>query len=209
MRLHYAPGSPFARIVRVLLRELSLDCEEIELTTFPPPAGYFATNPLGQVPALEIDGGVLFPTRLIVDHLLGLPRVATATIASSVRRRTDDWRDEQVLMVLLALGDTLASMKYQHWAGLGPVGENLIGYDPAERHLERAGRTLDWLEAAASSDGFIPGTIAAQDIALACIILWTEARGGIPWRGRPRLEAIVARLDARPSFAATRPQVWP
>ena len=209
MRLHYTPGSPFARIIRVMLRELHIACEEVEILGFPPSPDYFAINPLGQVPALETDDGIRFPTRLIIDFLLEGAPGAASPLAPSIRRAAAHWQDEQTLTVLLGMGDALAAMKYQQWAGLGPSGDNLIGYDPAERHRERALRTLDWLEERAGPDGFQPGRLSVQDIALTAILLWIDARGGFPWRGRPKLEAIVAACAARPSFAATGPQPWP
>ena len=209
MRLHFAPGSPFARIVRVLLRELGIDCGEVELADFPPPDRFFAVNPLGQVPALETADGTLFPTRLIIDHLIALPRVASSSVAPAIRSTPGRWQDEQVLAVLLLMGDALAAIKYQAWAGLQPSGENLIGYDPAERHAERVERTLDWLKERATPEGFLPGLFSVQDITLACLLLWTDVRGGFPWRGRPKIEAIVDHCNARPSFEATKPQPWP
>lgn len=196
-------------MVRVLVRELGIECAEVAITEFPPAPAYFAINPLGQVPALETEDGTRFPTKIILDYLIGLPRTSDVVVAGSVRRSGDRWQDEQCLAVLLAMGDALATMKYQGWAGLGPVGENLIGFDPADRHRERVQKTLDWLENAAQPSGFIPGVLSVQDIALACIILWTEARGSIRWRGRPRLEAIVENCAGRPSFVATTPQIWP
>jgi len=90
-----------------------------------------------------------------------------------------------------------------------PGGTNLIGYDPAERHMNRVQRTLDWLEARATPTGFLPDVLSVQDIALACFVIWTEARGSITWRGRSSLEAIIATCTKRPSFAATTPQPWP
>jgi glutathione S-transferase len=209
MRLHYTPGSPFARIIRVLVRELAINCDEVAILKFPPPAEYFAVNPLGQVPALETGDGIRFPTRLIIDFLLDSAPGKTTAMAPAVRRHASHWQDEQTLVVLLGMGDALAAMKYQQWAGLRPGGENLLGYDPAERHKQRALRSLDWLEQRASPDGFQPGQLSVQDIALAAILLWIDARGGFPWRGRPKLEAIVARCAARPSFKATAPQPWP
>lgn len=209
MKLHYTPGSPFARIVRVLVRELQLDCEETAITGFPPAPGYFDINPLGQVPALETEDGIRFPTRIIIGYLLGLPRRSDSALARSVRRSDGHWQDERTLDVLLAMGDALAAMKYQGWAGLAPAGPNLIGFDPAHRHLERALSALDWLESIAAPSGFMPNVLSVQDIALSSFILWTEARGPIAWRGRPRLEAIVGNCAGRSSFAATKPQPWP
>lgn len=213
MRLHFTPGSPFSRIIRVLIRELSLSVEEVEITEFPPRDEYFQINPLGQAPALETEGGVRFPTRFIIDFLLDLPRPASLLIkppvAPAVRRSPEVWEDDQALAVILAMGDALAAIKYQRWAGLLPSGPNLIGFDPAERHADRVRQTLDWLEANATPSGFLPGLLSAQDIALSCLALWTEARGGFPWRGRPNLETIVAACEARPSFIETQPQKWP
>jgi len=85
VKLHYTPGSPFARMIRVLLRELGVPCEEQAIGGFPPSADYFAVNPMGQVPALETDDGIRFPTRLIIDHLLALPRATALPVAVSVR----------------------------------------------------------------------------------------------------------------------------
>lgn len=209
MKLHYTPGSPFSRIIRVLTRELAIDCEESVMEGFPPSPEYFAINPLGQVPALVTDDGVKFPTRIIIDHLLGCAGQGAAAVARSVRREPSCWQDDQTLTLLLAMGDALAAMKYQRWAGLRPGGENLIGYDPADRHAERVAHTLDWLEARAGPAGFLPEVLSVQDIALACILLWIDARGGFPWRGREKIEAIVAGCAERPSFAATCPQPWP
>jgi glutathione S-transferase len=209
VKLHYTPGSPFARIIRVLLRELALDCGEVEIRGFPPSAAHFAINPLGQVPALETAEGVKFPTRIIIDYLMALPRKATLSLAPGVRRDAAHWQDDQALTVLLAMGDALAAIKYQGWAGLRPMGENLLGFDLAERHALRVQKTLDWLELRATPQGFIPGLFSVQDIALACFLLWTDARGGFPWRGRPKIEAIVTHCAERASFTSTKPQPWP
>ena len=209
MRLHYTPGSPFARMIRVLLRELQVSCDEVAIGGFPPPSDYFAVNPLGQVPVLETEDGIRFPTRLIIDHLLAWPRSIALPVAVSVRREPGSWQDEQTMTIVLAMGDAMVALKHQEWAGLELKGTNLLGYDPAARHAERVTSTLDWLEDRATSDGFIPRVLSAQDVAVSCLLLWADARGGFPWRGRPQLEAIVGGCAARPSFIATAPQPWP
>jgi glutathione S-transferase len=208
MKLHFTPGSPFARIVRVLLRELRLECREVEIA-FPPPVDHFILNPLGQVPALETAEGVKFPTRIIIDFLMALPRHESSSLAPAVRRNAQHWQDDQMLAVLLAMGDALAAIKYQSWAGLRPGGKNLLGFDPADRHTERVLQSLDWLEERATLSGFLPESLSVQDVTLASFMLWTEARDGFAWCGRPKLEAIVARCAERPSFQATKPQPWP
>jgi glutathione S-transferase len=208
VKLYYTPGSPFSRMIRVLLRELAIECAEVEITEFPPPRSYFAVNPLGQVPALEAPDGVRFPTRIIIDYLVSLPR-GELPVAVSMRRHPEYWQDDRLLAVLLGMGDAIVAIKYQHWTGLGPASENLLGYELADRNMERIQQTLDWLETMAEPGAFLSDVLSVQDIALACIIRWTEARGGIPWRGRPKLEDLVETCASRPSFRATEPQPWP
>src|SRR5262249_47988033 len=120
MKLYYTPGSPFARAIRVLLRELAIECVEVKITEFPPPRSYFTVNPLGQVPALEAADGVRFPTRVIIDYLVGLPRRGEPPVARSVQRNPEYWQDDRLLAILLGMGDALVAMKVQGWAGLGP-----------------------------------------------------------------------------------------
>jgi glutathione S-transferase len=206
MDLHFIDGSPFARIVRVLAREHGVECKELEVVEFPPADSFHSVNPLGQVPALVDQGHVYFPTRIAIDALLSRVGENGRMIATSVARCDRHMEDEQTLAVILAMGDALAAHHYYKWAGIGPVDRNRLGFDPAERNMTRVYRTLDWLEARLGTTGFQPDLISVQDIALACFILWTESRGPIDWRGRPKIEALIKRLEKRPSFAATTPR---
>lgn len=192
-------------MARVLVHEHALPVELREITEFPPPADYLAINPLGHVPVLEHRGQTRFPTRIVLDALLA-EAPEDGPVARSVTRPGHEANDEQCLAVILTMGDALAAHHYAEWAGIGPVGRNRLGFDPAERNMVRVLATLDWLEARIGPDGFQPGVISMQDIALACLILWSESRGPIAWHGRPRIEALVGRMAARPSFAATVPR---
>ena len=195
-RLAYTPGSPFARMARVSIREWALAVEEVEVA-FPPPPEIFAVNPLGQVPVLTVGGEAVFPTFLILERLWSM--------AGRPRAAYDGARDRQLLVTLLQAGDALVAAFYQRWAGLGPVGPNRIGYDPAERHLARVRSTLAWLE---PRSGELGAAVTLPGIALACLLLWADARGGLGWPVPPGLDGVVRRLQGRESFLATQPPPW-
>ena len=192
--LFYFPGSPFARMARVLVREWGLPVETEELG-FPPPDELFDLNPLGQVPVLRLsDGRCLAPTLIVLEHL-----ALSAGHAKHI--------DRQQLLTILQAGDAMVSAKYQDWSGLGPVRPNAVGYDPGERNMARFHRVLDWAETGLAA-GAIPTGIVPSGVALACLLLWLDARGGPDWRSRRRLDALVSSLERRPSFRDTAPQPW-
>ncbi len=203
--LHYTDGSPFARIVRVMLLEYAIPAQPAEMA-FPLPPDFARTNPLGQIPVLEREGAALFPTSVIVEALAR--EAPEAELARDLGAGGWGPEDRQLLAVILGLGDFLAMHHYLGWAGMEATGPNRLGFDPKARAMQRALDTLDWLEARLGPEGFRPGRLAIEDVALACILLWTDSRGPIAWRGRPRLEALVARCAARPSFQSTEPRPW-
>lgn len=193
-RLAYFPGSPFARMARVLVREWALPVTEQE-HPFPPPDALFALNPLGQVPVLDLGDEQVFPTLLVLERLWTFAGQPTAAYAPEVER--------PILLTTLQAGDALVAALYQRWAGLQAVGPNHIGYDPAERNLARFASVLGWLDAGRLRDG-----VTLTGVAAACLVLWADARGGPAWWGHAALERLVETLSERESFRATRPQLW-
>lgn len=80
--LYYSPTSPYARKVRVLLRELGLheQIAEVALAPLDDPAALLAANPLSKVPALALDdGSALYDSRVICAWLLAQHSAAPAT----------------------------------------------------------------------------------------------------------------------------------
>ena len=209
LELHYIDGSPFARIIRILAREHRVAMRETEIVEFPPSDSFLAINPLGQVPVLMVDGEAFFPTRIAIAALLARSSAPGTHIATAIAREGEREKDEQDLAVILAMGDALAAHHYARWAGIGQVDENVLGFDPAQRNMTRALRTLDWLAKRMQDGRFQSGLISVQDIALASFILWTESRGPIEWRGRPQIENLIGRLENRVSFVATKPRPNP
>jgi hypothetical protein len=45
-------------------------------------------------------------------------------------------------------------------------------------------------------------------VAVACLLLWSDARGGPAWWEHDGLAALVDGLAARESFRETKPQPW-
>lgn len=196
--LAYFSGSPFARMARVLIREWALPVEEVELA-FPPTRDLFARNPLGQVPLLTLGERSYFPTLIVVERLWDL--------AGRPPEAYEPDAERQLLLTILQTGDALASAAYQGWAGLEPIGKNSLGFDPADRNRARADSALVWLAGLYREGGLRPG-LTLPAIALACILLWTDARDPIDWRRHPELEALVDPLAARESFMGTAPRAW-
>ena len=212
-KLIYLGGSPYARKVRIVLAELGLAHEAVEATAFPPADDVAAINPNLTVPAF-VDGEVeIFESNLIIEYLLasygadahGAP---SPPLAMAMTRADHRWEDAKLLATIETLADTIVSLSYLDWCGMAAVGRNAVGLDLVARQHERIRSCLDWLDARATPEGFIPGVFSIQDIALICPLMWNEARNAIPWRGRPNLEAIVAGYADRPSVVATTVIPW-
>ena len=197
-RLSFLPGSPFSRMARVLVREWGLPVEETE-EQFPMRESFFEENPLGQVPVLNIADQKVFPTFLVLEKLWQM--------AGSPEEAYRPQTERQILLTTLHAGDALAAAFYQGWSGLGLLSENHIGYDPADRNLERVGRVLSWLDAR-TERGILRKGMTIPGVALSAIVLWADARGGLQWRHHKNLAELVSLLEGRPSFTSTLPQKW-
>lgn len=198
MKLHVSPSSPYARKVRVAVRELGLEDRIEETITIPWDEGADAAmrNPAGKVPVLITDdGGSLFDSPVICEYLDSLggraplfppagparwaalrrQALADAMLDAMVARRVEDARP----------GD--ADSEYwidRHWAA-------------AQRCIDEMERTLP--------DGGKP--IDIGDVAVAVALAQILFRfGGQDWRpSRPGLASWFEEIARRPSFAATRP----
>lgn len=93
MRLFHTPGSPFARIARVALRETALlaRVEEVETTLRDPASSLLPVSPVGRVPTLLLpEGTALTETALIIPFLDALGR---ALGHGERRHRAWAWRE--------------------------------------------------------------------------------------------------------------------
>ena len=198
MRLFYSTGSPFARAVRVALRECGLidRVAEVVTTLRDPASTLLPHNPVGRVPTLVLpDGTALTETALILPFLdtLGGAHmlVPRATLADFGR--------------ILGMMDGMAVWNRELRR---PPGERSPGVIALE--TTRTNRVADALEAEVAEGGWaLDAPLDAARITLGCLLGYAEMRHRAwAWReGRPALSAWFDRLAARPSFAATIPPV--
>jgi glutathione S-transferase len=198
MRLFYSSGSPFARMVRVALRETALlpRVTEVEATLRDPASAILPVNPVGRVPTLLLpDGTALTETVLILDFLDTLGAAHRLLPAAGAPR----WAAVAALGRAIGMMDGIAVWnrelrRPEHERSPGVIAQEII----------RANRVADALDAEA---GQMSRTPDAPGIALGCLLGYAERRHRIwPWRERrPALAAWFDGLAARPSFAATLP----
>ncbi len=204
--LHGSDGSPFARIVRILLHEKGLDHERNTARMAQRELGETAAlNPALRVPILEEDGRTLFESRIIAEYLLATypdnaPESPSPPLAAALTRPEHHWDDS---LVLATANTVLESLVLLWQMGQGGVAAEDVPY--LARFRPRLEKTLDWLDARATPEGFLPGSFSVQDIVAVSALEIADQRKIVEWRGRSRLEALYAALSQRPSVAATRP----
>ncbi len=198
MQLFYSSGSPFARAVRVALRETGLlaAIAEQETTLRDPAAILLPHNPVGRVPTLVLaDGTALTETALILPFL--------DTLGGTYRLMPDSSRAP----LGLALG-AMDGMAVWNRELRRPPEERSPGVIALE--TTRLNRAADALEAqAAAGQWALTGPPDAARITLGCLLGYAEYRHRAwAWRqGRPALAAWYDAIAARPSFQATIPPV--
>ena len=196
MKLYITPGSPYARMARIVILEKGIESrvEVIAARTRAADSPYYAINPSGRVPYLVRDDGVgMEESALICDYLDGLDGKPAFDPGNSLEARR-----------LEALARSLID-------GLS-VWNREISRPEQERsptvirHEAERGRRLTDVWEREIAHPVMGGALNRVQLTLACA-LGLEAR--IPefqWRAaHPRLRDWFGRIAARPSFAATAP----
>lgn len=196
MKLFSSPTSPFARKVRVVIREkgaADLVTEDVVVARQDPPALH-AANPLGKIPALVLDNGLaLFDSPLICEYLdTTLPGPVLLPAAGPER-----WRVLRLQAAADGIADAAVATAYEM---LRPEGERSPSW--IERWRNAIIRSLDFLEGEA---GTSINSLDLGHIAIGAALGYLDLRfGELNWRnGRPNLEAVFDALSTRPSFKDT------
>jgi glutathione S-transferase len=198
MKLVGSKTSPYVRKIRVLMAEKQLPFDFVEDNVWAADTRVPQWNPLIKVPALVLDDGeALFDSSVIAEYVDSLPGVSF--IPGAVRERVRVRCDE-------ALGDGIAD------AGILIFLErkrDAARQDPAWIARQES-KIRSGVAALSRSIAAKPGSGARRmtlgDIACGCALFWLEFRlPELRWRDDPVLKAWAENLEARASFAATRP----
>jgi glutathione S-transferase len=196
MKLFYASGSPYARIVRVAVRELGLQrrVEEIEVTLRDPHSSLLPLNPGGKVPTLQLDDGTILNESLLVLILLDTRHGGRKLLPMD---GSDGWKTLSEVGRAYAFLDAVTV-----WNRELRFGQSAPGVIALER--TRADRVADGFEAALG-DGAYRGPIDAAQIVLGAALENFARRHKVwDWRsGRPLLSAFLDDIALRPSFTET------
>ena len=200
MKLFMSPPSPYARKIRILIRELDLmgTVEEIPVSTnaFASAPEIVAANPLGKIPALvRSNGPALYDSRVIArfldDH-------ANAGLYPESRL----WEVLTLEATAIGIMDSAVSMAYE--VRLRP--ENEQSPDWIEAQWEKVARGVKTVNDRWMSHLTGPLNIGhiGMGSALAYLDLRHDARG---WRnGNAELAAWFDEFAQRDSMVATAPE---
>ena len=197
MKLYVTPGSPYARMTRIVVLEKQLQdrVEIIAAQTRVDNSPYYRVNPSGRVPYLVLDDGVgMEESALIWDYLdqidgrpaLGLPPAVPPFEAGRLEGLA-----RSLLDGVAVWGRELAR----------PVNER----SPSViLHETRRGERLCDLWEREIGGPLMHGPLNRVQATLACALGFEARIPEFRWRsGHPALETWYGRIAARPSFAAT------
>jgi glutathione S-transferase len=204
-QLLFSPNSPYARKVRIVLAEKALEFQPQIVDTAKLPEGFPRTNPNLRIPVLVDGERTVFESNLILDYLLRTypatpPGASAPPLAATMTRPERHWDDSLITITIETMLDTGLNL-FQ----LTRDGVQVEPVPYLRKELSRTQACLDWLEARATPEGFVPGQFSIQDLNLVCALQWADFRKPFPWRGRAKLERIVAKYAERPSVKATLP----
>ena len=203
MKLIGSVTSPYVRKVRIVMAEKKLDYQFVPEDVWSADTQITASNPLGKVPCLVMEGGeAVFDSRVIVEYLDTLSPVGKLIPPSGRERaETKTWE---------ALADGLLDASI-----LARLEATWPGRTAEQRSQAWINRQMDKIQAAlkAMSQGlgdkpFCSGVhFSLSDVATGCALGYLDFRfPEINWRkDHPNLQKLSDKLALRQSFVDTSP----
>lgn len=196
MKLYCSPGSPYARMARIVVLEKALGArvEVIFAKTRAKGSPYYQINPSGRVPYLVRDDGVGMEESALIcaylDQLDGKPTLGLPP----------GWEARRLEALARSLVDGLAVWGRELSR---PPNERSPGV--IEHETERARRMVDLWDREIAHP-VMNGPLNMAQLTLACGLGMEARNPDFLWRpAQPRLAAWFDAFSARPSFVATAP----
>jgi glutathione S-transferase len=190
MKLYITPGSPYARIARVVVLEKGLESrvELIAAQTRLADSPYYHINPSGRVPYLIRDDGVGLEESAVIcaclDHLDG----------------NQAWEARRLEALARSMLDGLAV-----WGREIRRPQTEQSPTVLRRETDRSKRMADLWEREIDHP-LMRGPLNMAQITLACALGFEARLPDLHWRpGHPKLCDWFVHIAARPSIAATAP----
>jgi glutathione S-transferase len=203
MKLIGSLTSPYVRKVRVVLAEKKLDYKFVLDDVWSEGAVIHEANPLGKVPCLVMEGGeAVFDSRVIVEYVDTLSPVGKL-IPLSGRERVEVKTWEALADGLLDAA-ILARMEAT-WTGRTQAQRSEAWI---ERQMGKIDASLRAMGKGLADKNWCANThYTLADVAVGCALGYLDFRfPELDWRAdHPNLDALLARLNQRSSFADTAP----
>lgn len=195
MKLYMSGNSPYARRVRIAIREAGLidSVQEIAIKSFD---DLLAVGPGGKIPVLVTDSGnSLCESHIIVSYLNDL---------SEVELLPGDPAESEQCRVVESVASVLMDSIFVRSFENNQREEEARSERVMEREQARCARCYDSLETLVDSEGDKVTVATITVIAALGYADWRAAED--EWRvGHPRLESYFERWMQRDSFAETVP----
>ena len=203
MKLIGATTSPYVRKVRIVMAEKKLDYQFVQENVWADDTHISASNPLGKVPCLVMEGGeAVFDSRVIVEYLDTLSPVGKL-IPSQGRERAEVKTWEALADGVMDAG-ILARLEAT-WVHRKNSERSQAWID---YQLRKVNDGLKSMSQGLGDKPYCSGIhLSLSDIAVGCALGWLEFRfPEIAWRSEyPNLGRLLDKLMLRPSFADTQP----
>jgi glutathione S-transferase len=203
MKLIGSATSPYVRKVRIVMAEKKLDFQFILEDVWAANTTITASNPLGKVPCLVMEGGeAVFDSRVIVEYLDTLSPVGKL-IPTQGRERAEVKTWEALADGLIDAA-ILARLEAT-WSGRSAKQRSDAWID---RQMGKIDATLKAMSTGLGDKSFCSGIhFSLSDVAVGCALGYLDLRfTQINWREMyPNLARLQDKLMQRPSFAETVP----
>lgn len=201
-RLHHFVLSPFCRKVRLVLGEKKLAFDLIAERPWERSAALLALNPLGQVPVMIEDSGVVIADSSAIaeyfEEIHPEPSLMPSRPAerAEVRRLVaffDQMFFTQVSGILLR-EKIFKRFGWGHDSSTAPdIAAMRAAFDALRRHLKLVGGLGE-------KRGWLAGTLSLADFAAAAHLSCIDYLGDIAWDTEPDAREWYARVKSRPCF---------